>query len=254
MNRVSTALGRAIAGYIEKQTKGYVLLSAVSATKIRACLQPGDVVLVEGDRRISTAIKYLTQSTWSHAAMYVGDGPGRDLIEADLRDGVRYVTLESLLHLNIRICRPVGLTGEDSARVTDHMRASLGHKYDLKNVIDLARYLLPQPPVPKRFRRRLLALGSGDPTRAICSSLIAEAYQSIRYPVLPMIETLQEKDMIREILHIKHFSLFAPRDFDLSPYFQVIKPTIDGGFDYKALQWAGPAPQGRRPRLPQVLP
>lgn len=254
MNRVSTALGRAIAGYIEKQTKGYVLLSAVSATKIRACLQPGDVVLVEGDRRISTAIKYLTQSTWSHAAMYVGDGPGRDLIEADLRDGVRYVTLESLLHLNIRICRPVGLTGEDSARVTDHMRASLGHKYDLKNVIDLARYLLPQPPVPKRFRRRLLALGSGDPTRAICSSLIAEAYQSIRYPVLPMIETLQEKDMSREILHIKHFSLFAPRDFDLSPYFQVIKPTIDGGFDYKALQWAGPAPQGRRPRLPQVLP
>jgi hypothetical protein len=254
MNRVSTALGRAIAGYIEKQTKGYVLLSAVSATRVRACLQPGDVLLVEGDRRISTAIKYLTQSTWSHAAMYVGDGPGRDLIEADLRDGVRYVTLESMLHLNIRICRPVGLTEEDRARVTDHMRASLGHKYDLKNVIDLARYLLPQPPVPKRFRRRLLALGSGDPTRAICSSLIAEAYQSIRYPILPMIETLQEKDMSREILHIKHFSLFAPRDFDLSPYFEVIKPTIEGGFDYKALQWAGPAPQGRRPSLTEAQP
>jgi Permuted papain-like amidase enzyme, YaeF/YiiX, C92 family len=247
MNRVSAGIGRAIARYIEKQTKGYVLLSAVSSQKLRACLQPGDVILVEGDRRISTAIKYLTQSTWSHAAMYVGDGPGRDLIEADLRDGVRYLPLDDFLHLNMRICRAVGLTDEDRGRVTDHMRASLGHKYDLKNVLDLARYLLPQPPIPKRFRRRMLALGSGDPTRAICSSLIAEAYQSIRYPILPMIETLQNGSEATEILHIKHFSLFAPRDFDVSPYFSVVKPTIEGGFNYKALQWAGPAPTGRKP-------
>jgi hypothetical protein len=246
MNRVSMALGRAIARYIEKQTKGYVLLSAVSAAKIRACLQPGDVVLVEGDRRISTAIKYLTQSTWSHAAMFVGDGVGRDLIEADLRLGVRYLALDELLHLNLRICRAVGLTEADRLRVTDHMRASIGHQYDLKNVIDLARFLLPQPPVPKRFRRRMLALGSGDPTRAICSSLIAEAYQSIRYPILPMIETLQEEGMAKEILHIKHYSLFAPRDFDVSPYFQVVKPTIEQGFDYKVLKWGGPAPVGRK--------
>ncbi len=247
MNRVTSALGRAIATYIEKQTKGYVLLSAISSDKVRACLRPGDVVLVEGDRRISAAIKYLTQSTWSHAAMFVGDGPGRDLIEADLRDGVRYLALDELLHLNLRICRAVGLTAEDQQRVTDHMRASLGHRYDLKNVVDLARYLLPQPPVPKRFRRRMLALGSGDPTRAICSTLIAEAYQSIRYPILPMIETLQKGSEITEILHIKHFSLFAPRDFDVSPYFQVIKPTIEHGFDYKALRWGGPAPIGRQP-------
>lgn len=247
MNRVSTALGRAIARYIEKQTKGYVLLSAVSSAKVRACLLPGDVVLVEGDRRISTAIKYLTQSTWSHAAMFVGDGPGRDLIEADLREGVRYLALDEVLHLNMRICRAVGLNKDDKQRVTDHMRASLGHTYDLKNVVDLARFLLPQPPVPKRFRRRMLALGSGDPTRAICSSLIAEAYQSIRYPILPMIETLQQGSEVSEILHIKHFSLFAPRDFDVSPYFKVVKPTIEHGFDYKALRWGGPAPVGRVP-------
>ena len=254
MNRVSSALGRAIARYIEKQTKGYVLLSSVSSDRIRACLRPGDVLLVEGDRRISNAIKYLTQSTWSHAAMFVGDGQGRDFIEADLRRGVQYVALEEMLHLNLRICRPVGLTDVDRKRLTDHMRASIGHTYDLKNVIDLARYLLPQPPVPKRFRRRMLALGSGDPTRAICSTLIAEAYQSIRYPVLPMIETLQESGTAREILHIKHYSLFAPRDFDVSPYFQVVKPTIEYGFDYKALQWAGPTPTGRNPIVEGVAP
>ena len=39
----------------------------------------------------------------------------------------------------------------------------LGHRYDLKNVFDLARYLLPLP-VPARLRGRLLAFGSGDPS------------------------------------------------------------------------------------------
>jgi hypothetical protein len=29
-----------------------------------------------------------------------------------------------------------------------------------------------------------------------------------------------------------------PRDFDISPYFAVVKPTIEEGFDYTALHWA----------------
>jgi hypothetical protein len=29
-----------------------------------------------------------------------------------------------------------------------------------------------------------------------------------------------------------------PRDFDISPYFSVVKPTIEEGFDYTALHWA----------------
>ena len=36
---------------------------------------------------------------------------------------------------------------------------------------------------------------------------------------------------------IRHHSLFAPRDFDLSPYFAVVKPTIERGFDYKSIEW-----------------
>lgn len=242
MNRFSASLGRNLARFLQKQTRGYMLMAVASAARMRACLRPGDVVLVEGDRRISGAIKYLTQSTWSHAAMFVGDGEGHDLIEADLRDGVRFIPLDSLLHLNLRICRPVGLTDADRMRVLDHMRASLGRQYDLKNVWDLARYLLPQPPVPKRFRRRMLSLGSGDPTRAICSTVIAEAFEAVRYPILPMIQTSTENAVTREIFHIRHHSLYAPRDFDVSPYFAVIKPTIEGGFDYRAVQWAEPTP------------
>ncbi|MGL5009140.1 MAG: YiiX/YebB-like N1pC/P60 family cysteine hydrolase [Paracoccaceae bacterium] len=240
MNRFSTFLGRTIADVLQKQTSGYMLMAVASPARMRACLRPCDVVLVEGDRRISSAIKYLTQSTWSHAAMFIGDPDGQDLIEADLREGVRTIPLESLLHLNLRICRPVGLVEADRALVLNHMRASLGRRYDLKNVVDLARYLMPQPPVPKRFRRRMLALGSGDPTRAICSTLIAEAFEAVNYPILPMIETTVENAVTREIYRIRHHSLYAPRDFDVSPYFAVVKPTIEGGFDYRALTWEAP--------------
>ncbi len=44
-------------------------------------------------------------------------------------------------------------------------------------------------------------------------------------------------DCVNEILHIRHHSLFAPKDFDISPYFQIIKPAIDTGFDYRSLHW-----------------
>jgi len=88
----------------------------------------------------------------------------------------------------------------------------------------------------------MLALGSGDPTRAVCSSLIAQAFQSIKYPILPL-RINESKDgglggeFSREILHIRHHSLFTPRDFDISPYFKVIKPELAEEFDYKALDW-----------------
>ena len=122
----------------------------------------------------------------------------------------------------------------------------------MKNIFDLARYLVQTPPVPVRWRRRMLALGSGDPTKAICTSLIAQAFQSVNYPILP--ETLLIKsddesclDCYNEVLHIRHHSLFAPRDFDISPYFQIIKPTIESGFDPHRVVWANaplPEPPG----------
>jgi hypothetical protein len=89
----------------------------------------------------------------------------------------------------------------------------------------------------------MIAMGSGDPTRAICSTLLAEAFQTVRYPILPRVKTLDDDRKVksaearREILHIRHHSLYAPRDFDLSPYFAVVKPTVERGFDYRAFLW-----------------
>lgn len=249
--RLATALGRRLAHYLSRPRRGYEPFAISDPGRLAATLKPGDVLLVDGNSRISTAIKYLSQSTWSHAAMYVGDyrDSGLDaasapvLIEADLQQGVIAVSLGKYAQQNTRICRPVGLAGEECQRVCRYMIERLGHAYDLKNVIDLARYLLPVPPVPVNWRRRMLALGSGDPTRAICSTLIAQAYQSVRYPILPHIEQREPNDAEpgfnqREIHHIRHHSLFTPRDFDISPYFRIIKPTLEGGFDYRLLTWA----------------
>lgn len=44
--------------------------------RLATTLEPCDVLLIEGSNtRVSTPIEYLTQSTWSHAALYLGEGP-----------------------------------------------------------------------------------------------------------------------------------------------------------------------------------
>jgi hypothetical protein len=244
------SVGTRLARYLARPARSRTQVATTSPDRLAAVLEPGDVLLVEGNSRFSIAIKYLTQSTWSHAALYVGDALGATLaatenatlVEADIIEGVHAVELSAYAGLHTRICRPVGLPPQDRRRVIEYAIARIGDRYDVRHIVDLARYLFPTPPVPVRWRRRLLALGSGDPTRAICSTLIAQAFQSVRYPILPHV-TLRKSDdpacidCYDELLHIRHHSLFVPRDFDVSPYFQVVKPTIEGGFDYRTLKW-----------------
>ena len=255
-----SSMGKALARYLSSPVRGFRPVAITDMDALRRSLRPGDVLLVEGDTRISTAIKYLTQSTWSHAAIYIGiipgvagDGPEpRVLVEADLVEGTWAIPLSAYSRLHTRVCRPVGMSDNEIRRVVDFVVARLGHKYDLKNVIDLARYLLPEPPVPARWRRRMLELGSGEPTRAICSTLIAQAFQSVRYPILPISDADADADAevdavtranAADVVHRKvtwtarHYSLFAPRDFDISPYFAVVKPTLDEGFDFRHMTW-----------------
>jgi hypothetical protein len=222
----------------------YVSPASCRPELLATTIRRGDVLLVEGVSRFSLAIKYLTQSTWSHAALYVGDydGQSRMLVEADVQEGVRLVTLDSYSKLHTRICRPVGLDEKEIDALLAFSTDRLGLRYDLKNIIDLMRYLIQTPPVPNRWKRRMLSLGSGDPTQAICSSLIAQSFQSVKYPILPEVTVEKSMDPLfqetyREILNIRHHSLFTPRDFDISPYFEVIKPTLATGFDPHLVDW-----------------
>lgn len=245
MSFMLDGIGRFLARYLEKPVQGYEPFTPSDFGALQATLQPGDVLLVEGNNHVSGIIKYLTQSTWSHAALYVGRIGDREtasgeplvLVEANLGEGVVGAELSKYARYHTRICRPTGLTPDDRARVCAYAKERIGFDYDVKNIIDLMRFLMPLP-LPQKWRRKMMSMGSGHPTRIICSALIAQAFDSVRYPILPRINRVQSESAREEILEIRHSSLYAPRDFDISPYFEVVKPTLVSGFDYKKMQWA----------------
>ena len=240
-NSLKRAIGERLAVFLSKDLPGYQRLDTVAIEDIAGTLEKGDILLVDGNTRISTAIKYLTQSTWSHACLYVGekdaDSSQLNLLEADLKNGVHLSNLDHYARFNLRICRPVNLNAKEVEQLVEFARQRIGHHYDLKNVVDLIRYVIQKPAVPNRYRRSLLSLGSGEPTKAICSTLIAESFQSIHYPILPRRSRQGGKEGEVPRLYKRHFTHFTPRDFDLSPYFRIIKPTIENGFDHHSLVW-----------------
>ena len=253
-DRLEKYISDKILHYLAQPTGRYAPFFAPDPAVIRRTLLPGDILLVEGNSRLSAVIKYLTQSTWSHAALYVGERPGdvaadgepNVLLEAEADSGVVTVPLSKYVRFHTRICRAVGLDDDARQKVIDYAVRRIGKKYDSKRIVDLARYLFPYPPVPVWFRRRMLAVGSGDPTKAICSTLIAEAFASIHYPILPESVSINGKTygiapfVQSEIDHIRTHGLYTPRDFDVSPFFAIVKPTIAAGFDYHTVQWGPP--------------
>jgi hypothetical protein len=264
-------------GLLTKPLARYSLTIPNDLQRLKQHVRKGDVILIEGNERVSEVIKYLTQSSWSHAALYVGDEPLRRdpevrrvlterwgeeashlVVEALVESGVVLSPIAKYRDFNVRICRPYNLTAADQAAVVDHAVRTVGRQYDLKNLFDLARYFLPVSIVPARLRRQALEFGSTDPTRVICSSLIAESFARVRFPIVPQYEPIpQGQDAPRgglrllgrfarrvrmpdRLLRVVAPTLITPRDFDLSPYFAIIKFNIIEGtrFDYHKLIWA----------------
>lgn len=248
--RLKQWIGTRILRYLQTPARRYSPFFAPPIEVLGRSLRPGDILLIEGNTRLSAVIKFLTQSTWSHAALFIGGAGAKHnetggeqpvLLEADAEHGVLLAPLSKYARFNTRICRPVGLSSSECQKVIDYALARVGTQYDTQQIFDLARYLFPYPPVPVFLRRRLLAIGSGDPTKAICSTLIAESFASIHYPILP--ESVDGTSygiapfVESESDHIRRHGLYTPRDFDISPYFAVIKPTIENGFNFHTLQW-----------------
>lgn len=243
MSWLVAGVGRSVAR-LQKPARQDGPVTANYATALRDTLRPGDVLLVEGKGRISGSIKYLTQSTWSHSALYVGpitgaatDGEPHVLVEANVDEGVVSAPLSKYLHCHTRICRPVDLSEEHCEAVCRFASARIGLGYDFKNIVDLMCYLLPCP-MTQHCHRRTVALGSGDASRIICSSLIAQAFDAVRYPILPKITHVESPTGPHDIAEIRHPSFYAPRDFDISPYFMVVKPILARGFNYRDMRWA----------------
>lgn len=219
-------------------------------------IRPGDIILVEGRSRVSNIIKLITQSPWTHSVLYLGNyhdlnmvglAPAsiskyaltphtRLVIEALLGEGTIVSTLNKYRYEHLRICRPRSITIRDRNKVIQHTIRKIGHQYDIRQLADLARFLLPYSLIPRRWRSSLFRYHAGDSTKTICSSMLAEAFISVNYPVLPVIEHTDQG--LR--FYKRNTKLFVPKDFDYSPYFDIIKyPFI--GLDevaaYRSLPW-----------------
>lgn len=251
--------------------------SSQDVEQLKRHVRKGDVLLVCGDQRVSEVIRYLTQSSWSHAAIYVGDellrrDPARAReLEERFGDDARHLIVEALIDegvvaspitkyrgFHLRLCRPFGIAERDVARVMDLVLEHIGADYDLTNLLDLARYFLPVSIVPARFRREALEFGSGKPTEVICSSMIARAFDAVGFPILPrpagdpaengaspgaaaggpapyhaasdVPSWPSRRPLARDLrLHRRPHALITPRDFDLSPYFEIIKFSLIEG-------------------------
>lgn len=225
--------------------------------RIRYEVRPADVLLIEGRNHISQVIKQITQSSWSHSCLYIGrlhdiddpelrqhvkkyyDGPSDSqlVIEGILGRGTIVTPLVHYKNDHIRICRPAGLSRADAQKVTSYAINKLGGQYSLRHIFDLMRFLFPWAIMPKRWRSVIFEHNALKPTHDICSSMIAEAFSSVKFPILPIVKTDHEKGL--ELIQ-RSTKLFTPSDFDYSPYFNIIKYpffAISETMPYKDLPW-----------------
>lgn len=220
-------------------------------------LRVGDVLLVEGRTRVSQVIKSITNSPWTHSVMYIGrladmkdpelkemvsryyQGESHEqlIIEAMLGEGTVIYPVSKYKDEHLRICRPKGLSRVDRQKVIKFALSQLGYQYDVRHLLDLARFLLPYGIFPRRWRSTLFQQYAGRSTKNVCSYMIGEAFDSVNFPILPVAE--RDKDG-RLTLYLRNPRLFTPKDFDYSPYFAIIKYPYFGLEDvaaYRALPW-----------------
>jgi len=221
-------------------------------------VRPCDILLVKGRTRVSEVIKTITQSTWSHAMIYVGrlsdienpmlrelvvkhyNGPEDKqlIIEGLLGKGTVVSQLDSYSDDHLRVCRPTNLSRSDAQRIIAFLISHLGDDYDLRQLLDLARFLFPWAIMPRRWRSSLFSRNVGDSTKAVCSSIIAEGFNRVKYPVLPVFD--HDHEMNVQMVK-RNPRLFTPSDFDISPYFDIIKNPFygeSGRGSYRDLPWA----------------
>ncbi|WP_243317322.1 YiiX/YebB-like N1pC/P60 family cysteine hydrolase [Geothrix paludis] len=253
------ALTKGLVRYLTAELPSYQRRVPNDVERLRAGLRPGDVVLVEGKSRISRMIMSLSQSSWSHAAMYIGDallrwgGPHAEsaldrfgaeashlVLESDMAEGVRVFPVAWYADHNLRVCRPQGLSTDDLERVVAEMLRHLGLRYDRRNIFDLGRYLTPVHLLPARWRRRPLYLGSSSSREVICSALIAKAFYRVGFPVQPLVGEASASHS-RQVI-ARHPSYIMPRDFDLSANFEVLKVNLAP--PEKAGAWGRPLAEG----------
>lgn len=228
-------------------------------SRLKNELRPGDVLLIEGRSRVSKIIRTITQTPWTHASLYIGrlvdyeDEELQDILHSHCEDlniktrliiedvldkGTTVIPLNFYRNHHIRICRPIGIAPADMNLVIKYVVKALGQPYNVRHLLDLARFLLPWTLLPRRWGSTLFRTSTGEPESGICSSLIAEAFLSVQFPILPYVKPDMTQGL--EIFHRNPY-LYTPKDFDYSPYFEIIKHPLFNPEEplpyYRRLPW-----------------
>lgn len=252
-------LGRRATAWLLVEKKKGEVLSPINFEHLLDEVRMGDVLLIEGRTRVAHAVRGITNSVWTHSALVIGtldkirDPALRSLARRDLRDdeldapliveselgcGTIVSSILRYRDYHLRLCRPQGLSYPDARRVATYALLHLGAGYNVRQILDLARFLVPWwTVVPRRWHSSLFEHNSQDPTRLICSTMIANAFNRIRFPVVPLV--VQDQGQFRMLQ--RNPRLITPRDFDYSPYFLIIKYPLLGEDDigfYKKLPWS----------------
>lgn len=256
ISRLTNSIWDRVVGWLSYE-KEYNQMPLSDFERLRYEIRPGDVILVEGRSRISEIIKTITLSNWTHSALYIGrlhdiedhtlrshvenfykgDPDDPLIIESLLGEGTLVDSIRKYNEAHIRICRPNGLTRKDSQKVIAYAIHQLGTFYNVRQILDLARFLFPYTFLPRRWRSSLFEHNAGSPTHNVCSSMMAEAFSSVHFPILPVLHR-DENGSLK--MYKRNTKLITPKDFDYSPYFDVIKyPILD--FDelaiYRKMPW-----------------
>ncbi len=198
-------------------------LTLFDTNQLLKTAKPADIWLIEGRSRLSRIIGVITRSPWTHAALYLGnpqeflpDLPDEPvLIECLMEKGVVITPVSAYQNEHIRVCRPKGLMPADAKKVLHYTIERLGKSYDTLQIFDLARFLYPWPILPRRWHSSLFNYRAGDMVKLTCSCLLADAFESVGFPILP--DAYQDNQGGYQFV-LRNPKLFTPRDFDYSPF------------------------------------
>jgi len=216
---------RVLNSIVHKMTVSRPVLDNIEATDLEALerrLRVADVILISGTARISSVVKILTMSTWSHAILYVGDQS--DLLTPEAKaewkekygaESLKHLAIDAdpvrLVHLRpirdygeftLRHCRPEALTESDCDKVVEHALDELGREYDIGHIMRLMIFFaFPWELLPERLRKGITDFTLSTDDR-ICSRVLAEAFHGVGFPVRPSLMVREPGAIQRQALGV----------------------------------------------------
>lgn len=207
-------------------------------------IQPADVLLIQWNSRMGEMIAHLSKSPWTHAVLYIGrivdikdpillqrirtyySGDEQEplIIEGIIEKITQVTPLSQYQKQPIRICRAIQLTVAQQQHIINYAVSAIGYTITHRQIWNLIKLFCYWTILPHGLFN-ILFKSNRHLSPKIYASVIAEAFESARAPIMPMVMRQGSGD-IR--LTGQDIRTIMPKDFDESPYFEIIKYPLFG--------------------------